>query len=61
VLRSERPLAEVRRALAASAPSGTQLIIFESRDARLGWTGLPAQGAESLRAVWDAPINPSAD
>lgn len=61
VLRSDRPLADVRRALASAAPEGTQLIIFESRDARLGWTGLPSQGAESLRAVWDAPVNPSAD
>lgn len=61
VLRSARPLAEVRRALAEAAPEGTQLMIFESRDARLGWTGLSMQGAESVRAVWDAPISPSTE
>jgi hypothetical protein len=27
----------------------------------MGWTGLPSQDAEAVRAVWDAPINPSAD
>lgn len=61
MLRSERPLAEVRRALSAAAPDGTQLMIFESRDARLGWAGLSAQGADAIRAVWDTPLNPSAD
>ena len=61
VLRSDRPLAEVRRALFAAAPQDTQLLIFESRDARLGWTGLSMQGAEGLRAVWDAPLAPPAD
>jgi hypothetical protein len=61
VLRSDRPLTDVRRALAGAAPEGTQLIIFESRDAKLGWTGLSSQSAESVRAVWDAPFNPSAD
>ncbi|MDP3459293.1 MAG: GYF domain-containing protein [Hyphomonas sp.] len=61
VLRTTRSLSEVRRALAAAAPDGTPLMIFESRDARLGWTGLSAEGAESLRAVWDAPISPSTD
>ena len=60
ILRSERPLADVRRALAAAAPEGTQLMIFESRDARLGWAGLPAQGADAIRAVWDAAL-PQAD
>lgn len=43
------------------APDGTQLMIFESRNAKRGWTGLPSQGAEAVRAVWDAPINPWAD
>jgi hypothetical protein len=61
VLRSDRPLTDVRRTLASAAPEGTQLMIFESRDAKLGWTGLSSQGAEAVRAVWDAPINPSAD
>jgi hypothetical protein len=60
VLRSDRPLADVRRALAAAAPEGTQLMIFESRDARLGWSGLPMQGADSIRSVWDAAL-PQAD
>ncbi len=60
LLRSERPLAEVRRALFAAAPEGTQLMIFESRDARLGWSGLSSQGAEAIRAIWDAPL-PQAD
>jgi hypothetical protein len=61
VLRSNRPLADVRRALLAAAPEGTQLLILESRDARLGWSGLSAPGADSVRAVWDAPIKPSTD
>lgn len=57
VLRSDRPLAEVRGALTAAAPEGTQLVILESRDARFVWAGLSAQGADALRTVWDAPIN----
>ncbi|MFN7164241.1 MAG: GYF domain-containing protein [Hyphomonas sp.] len=61
VLRSAQPLGDVRRALTAAAPEGAQLMLFESRDARLGWTGLSAQTADSVRAVWDAPVNPSAD
>jgi len=61
VLRSDQPLGDVRRVLTAAAPEGTQLMIFESRDARIGWTGLSMQGAESIRAVWDAQISPSAD
>ncbi|MBA3069094.1 MAG: DUF4339 domain-containing protein [Hyphomonas sp.] len=61
VLRSDRPLAEVRRAVFAAAPQDTAVLIFESREARLGWTGLSMQGAEGLRAVWDAPINPPAE
>lgn len=61
ILRSGRALADVRRALTAAAPEGTQLMIFESRDARLGWSGLSQQGAETVRAVWDAPLNPPAD
>lgn len=61
VLRSDRHLSDVRRALAAAAPEDTQLMIFESRDARFGWSGLSMQGAESVRAVWDAPLTPSTD
>jgi hypothetical protein len=61
VLRSAHALADVRRALAAASEEGTQLMIFESRDARLGWSGLSMQGADSVRAVWDAPLNPSTD
>jgi hypothetical protein len=61
LLRSDRPLTDVRRTLASAAPDGTQLLIFESRDAKLGWTGLSSQGAEAVRAVWDVPINPSTD
>jgi hypothetical protein len=61
ILRSERPLSDVRRALTASVPDGTQLMIVESRDARIGWSGISMDGAESVRAVWDAPINPPAD
>jgi len=61
VLRSTHALADVRRALAAAAPEGTQLMIFESRDARLGWTGLSIQSADAVRAVWDASINRSTD
>jgi len=61
ILRSGRALADVRRALTAAAPEGTQLVIFESRDARLGWSGLSVQSADSIRAVWDAPVNPPAD
>lgn len=61
VLRSDRPLSDVRRRLFAAVPQDTQLMIFESRDARLGWTGLSIQGAEGLRAVWDAPLAPPAD
>lgn len=60
ILRSNHPITDVRRALTAAAPEGTQLVIFESRDARLGWSGLSAQGAEALRAVWDAAL-PSTD
>lgn len=61
ILRSGRALADVRRALTAAAPEGTQLVIFESRDARLGWSGLSVQSADSVRAVWDAPVNPPTD
>lgn len=61
ILRSQRPLSDVRRALTAAAPDGTQLMILESRDARIGWSGISMDGAESIRAVWDAPINPSTD
>lgn len=60
ILRSSHALSDVRRALTSAAPEGTQLVIFESRDARLGWSGLSAQGTEALRAVWDAPL-PSTD
>lgn len=56
VLRSDRPLAEVRRLLFAAVAQDTQLLVFESRDARLGWTGLSIQGADGVRAVWDAPL-----
>jgi hypothetical protein len=58
LLRSGHALSDVRRALAAAVPDGTQLMIVESRDARIGWSGLSIDGAESARAVWDAPINP---
>lgn len=61
VLRSAHALADVRSALAAAAPEGTQLMIFESRDARLGWSGLSMHAADSVRAVWDAPLNPPTD
>jgi hypothetical protein len=61
VLRSASPLSDVRRALAAAAPEGTQLMIVESRDARLGWTGLSQHGAEALRSVWDAPLGQPAE
>ena len=61
ILRSGRALADVRRALTAAAPEGTQLVIFESRDARLSWSGLSVQSADSVRAVWDAPVNPPTD
>lgn len=60
ILRCARPLSDVRRALEAATPGGAQLLIFESRDARLGWTGLPAQGSEAILAVWNAPL-PQAD
>lgn len=58
LLRSGHALSDVRRALAAAVPDGTQLMIVESRDARIGWSGLSIDGAESARAVWDAPLNP---
>ncbi len=61
VLRSGHAVADVRRALAAAAPEGTPLMIFESRDARLSWSGLSIQSADSVRSVWDAPLNPPAD
>lgn len=60
ILRSARPLGDIRRALEAAAPGGAQFLIVESRDARLGWSGLPAQGSEAILAVWDAPL-PQAD
>ncbi len=61
ILRSPHPLADVRRAVAAAVPASAQILIFESRDARLGWTGLPPETAAATRAVWDAPLNPSTD
>jgi len=61
ILRSQRPLSDVRRALTAAVPEGTQLMIMESRDAHIGWSGLSMDSAESVRAVWDAPISSSAD
>jgi len=60
ILRSSRALSDIRRALEAAAPAGAQFLVFESRDARLGWTGLSAQGSEAILAVWNAPL-PSAD
>lgn len=56
VLRSAYLLGDVRRAIAALLPAAAQIMIFESRDARLGWTGLPIAQAESLRATWNAPL-----
>lgn len=56
VLRSAFVLGDVRRAIAALLPATAQLMIFESRDARLGWTGLPLPQAESLRNTWNAPL-----
>jgi hypothetical protein len=61
LLRSDRPLSDVRRSLASAAPDGTQLLICEPRDAKPGWTGLFSEGAEAVRAAWDTRINPSAD
>ena len=61
LLRSGRPLTDVRRILTSAAPDGTQLMICAPRDAKLGWTGLSSQGAEAVRAIWDAPLNPSTD
>ncbi|MFN4226035.1 MAG: hypothetical protein ACK4HR_06925 [Hyphomonas sp.] len=56
VLRSAFVLGDVRRSLATILPEGAQVMIFESREARLGWTGLPVAQAEALRAVWNAPL-----
>lgn len=61
VLRSKHPLGDVRKVMAAATPASAQWLIFESRDARLGWSGLAAEGADALRAVWDAPLNPPTD
>ena len=61
LLRSDSPLSDVRRTLASAAPDGTQLMICEPRDAEPAWTGPSSQGAEAVRAAWDARINPSAD
>jgi len=61
ILRSDQPFSDVRRALAAAAPEAAQYLIFESREARLGWSGLPPVAAASIRAVWDAPLNPLTD
>ena len=61
LLRSGRPLTDVRRILTSAAPDGTQLMICAPRDAKPGWTGLSSQGAEAVRAARDARINPSAD
>lgn len=56
ILRSAYVLGDVRRAIAALLPATFQMMIFESRDARLGWTGLPLAEAESLRTTWNAPL-----
>lgn len=61
VLRSAYVLGDVRRAAATVLPDAAQLMIFESRDARLGWTGLPIGQAEALRGVWNAPLTPPAE
>ena len=61
LLRSGRPLTDVRRILTSAAPDGTQLMICEPSDAKPGWTGLSYKGAEAVRAARDARINPSAD
>jgi hypothetical protein len=61
ILRSDHALSDVRRALAAATPEAAQYLIFESRSARLVWSGLPPVAAASIRAVWDAPLNPPSD
>lgn len=57
ILRSAHILGDVRRAIATTLPEGAQIMIFESRDARLGWTGLPIAQAETLRTIWNAPLD----
>ncbi|HRJ01421.1 MAG TPA: hypothetical protein PKV67_11650 [Hyphomonas sp.] len=57
ILRSAYVLGDVRRAIASLLPPTAQLMIFESRDARLGWTGLPLPQTESLRTTWNAPLS----
>jgi len=61
ILRSDHALSDVRRALAAATPEAAQYLIVESRGARLVWSGLPPVAAASIRAVWDAPLNPPSD
>lgn len=61
LLRSAYLLGDVRRALATILPDSVPLMIFESRDARIGWAGLPIARAEGIRTVWNAPLEPKAE
>lgn len=57
LLRSARPLREIRQALIEALPATVQIMIMETREARLGWIGFEEDMGEVLRPVWNAPLS----
>ena len=57
VLRSGLSLNRVREALTAALPGTAQIMVLETREARLGWIGFEDDMAEAIRPVWNAPLS----
>lgn len=56
VLRSGQPLAAIREALAAALPKAAQIMVLETREARLGWVNFEEDMAAAVGPVWNASL-----
>lgn len=56
LLRSGQPLAAIRETLTEALPKTAQIMILETREARLGWVNFEEDMAETVRPVWNAAL-----
>lgn len=56
LLRSSETLKSVRSVLVSTLPRTVQVIVLETRDARLDWVGFDDTINDTVRTVWNAPL-----
>lgn len=57
ILRSGQPLTAIRETLAAALPRTAQIMVLETREARLGWVNFEEDMAEAVSPVWNAALS----